>query len=96
MTDTAAPRFTETAHEKQVALSRALSFINDPQFIEGDRILARCYMNAIAELAALPTREELIATITSVPILNGNVWIGTYAQRIADTLIAAGVKVRHE
>ena len=105
-TDTPAPRFTETEHEKQVALSRALSFMNDPQFIEGDRIIARCYMNALADLASLPTRDDIAFALHCYRwnSFHHVKFAGTFEElneglkhrlRLqADALIAAGVRVR--
>lgn len=62
-----------TAEEFDAAAERAQSFLKDPQFIEADRNIARCYQaqaQRIAELesqlaARRPDREALIAHFRS-------------------------------
>lgn len=86
--DTPAPRFT--AEQMLLAADGLDAGIHGLQF----RSTFKAMLRQAADLASAPTREELITTITSVPILNGNGWIGNYDERIADALIAAGVRVR--
>jgi len=93
MTDTAAPRFTEQDYLRDAAEMEKMVELLDRRGIEnaGKKRRLGMLLQAAADLAALPTREELVALIADHFMLGKK-----YANQYADKFIAAGVKVRHE